>query len=581
MRIVGQNENPDCPRIRDGARVDAAGGRPIMTDLQQNIPIELEPAATQSLPLPAAKSPLSRPILGIVTLCLILLAACWGAVFHILQDRRESDLELARTTVGNLAIAFEQNAYRTIRQIDQSASMLAEAFAEHPERFADDVQQLTERLRDDIVFQVAIVSPDGYLIYSNLLRSGERIFLGDREHVRFQLESPDDRLFISKPLLGRISKKWSIQFSRKVLDRQGGLIAVIVLSVEPSYFTNLYHRIDIGRNGVITLVGLDRVIRARHPEMANGVETLNTMAPYRSFYENPDDRSGTFITLSQVDDTWRIGAYRKIDHFPLAVIVLLSVDEALVRYRQLQEMLIAAAIVTSLGIVAAGLQIGRGAVRKARHYRELHNAHRMLVAKSRALIHAAATDPLCDIPNRRAFMDMAEKEFERAKRYGRPLSVILFDIDHFKSVNDRFGHSAGDRVLQSVTACCLGQLRTNDRIGRLGGEEFAVILPETAEEGALTVAERMRKALDHRMVEFGNVVLSVTASFGIAVRVETDNSVDALLQRADMASYRAKSSGRNRVCAMGEATEEGENTIGDEAAGNERVGNETASELHG
>lgn len=528
-----------------------------MTDLRQEPTFDLDPAMVQSPPLPAARSWMkSHPIPGIVALCLLLLAASWGAVIHILHDRRESDLEQARTTVGNLAIAFEQNAYRTIRQIDQSATMLAEAFGEHPERFADDVRQLTERLRDDIVFQVSLISPDGYLVYSNLQRSTDRLFLGDREHVRFQLESPDDRLFISRPLLGRISKKWSIQFSRKVLDRQGGLLAIIVLSVEPSYFTNLYHRIDIGKNGVIALVGLDRIIRARHPELVNGVQTVNTQAPYRSFYENPDDRAGTFTALSPVDDTWRIGAYRKIDHFPMAVVVLMSIDEALVRYRQLQEMLIAAAVLASLGIVAAGVQIGRGAIRKAHYYRELHGAHRMLVAKSQALIHAATTDPLCDIPNRRAFMDMAEKEFERAKRYGRPLSMILFDVDHFKSVNDRYGHSTGDKVLQSVTANCLGQLRINDRIGRLGGEEFAVMLPETGEEGALALAERMRRALDERTIEVDEATLKVTASFGVATLADRDKSVDTLLQRADMASYRSKTYGRNRVSSLDNTLDE-------------------------
>lgn len=540
-----------------------------MTDLVQDGPTDPEPAIALPLPLPAMRSRMSRPILGILALCFVLLGTCWGMVLHILHNRRGSDLELARTTVGNLAIAFEESAYRTIRQIDLSAAILAESYAEHPQRFADDVRELKDRLRDDIVFQVSVVATDGYLAYSSLQTGGERIFLGDREHVRQQIELPEDRLFISKPVQGRISKKWSLQFSRKVLDRQGRLLAVIVLSVEPSYFTNLYHRIDIGRHGVITLVGLDRIIRAQLPETAQSIEFLNSPAPYQSFYDRPEERAGTYSVNNPLDGTWRIAAFRKIEHFPLIVIVLLSVDEALSGYQQLQEMLVAAALLVSLGIIAASVQIGRGAVRKAQHYRELHSAHRMLVAKSQALIHAATTDPLCDIPNRRAFMDLAEREFERAKRYGRPLSVILFDIDHFKSVNDRFGHSAGDRVLQSVTTCCIGQLRANDRIGRLGGEEFAVFLPETTQEGALTVAERMRKELDRRTIEVGETALSVTASFGIAVRMDTDKSVDALLQRADLASYRAKSSGRNRICTL------------DETTGNETAGNTTAGELHG
>lgn len=526
-----------------------------MNNIPKDLATPLEPALLQTPSLPEAEPELLRAVFGIGLLCIVLLAVCWATIAQILFDRRESDLQLARATASNLAIAFEESAYRTIRQIDQSAMMLAESFAEHPERFTDEVRQLVNHLREDIVFQVALIAPDGYLIYSNLQSSDERVYLGDREHVRVQIESPDNHLFISKPLLGRISRKWSIQFSRKVLDRSGSLIGVIVLSVEPNYFTKLYHRIDIGQGGVITLVGLDRIVRARYPETANGRAIVNTEAPYRSFYERANERTGTYDVDGGLDGIHRLAAYRKLDHFPLAVIVLLSIDEALARYRELQEVLIAAALMTSFGIIAAGVQIGRGAIRKARHYRQLHHAHRLLISKSQALVHAATTDPLCDIHNRRSFLEMAEREFERAGRYGRPLSVILFDVDHFKLVNDRFGHASGDRVLQSVTASCVRQLRSSDRIGRLGGEEFAVILPETDRDGALAVAERMRSALDLQTIEVAGTALSVTASFGVAVRDDGDRSLDAVLQRADVASYQAKTAGRNRVCLYEEAAE--------------------------
>lgn len=174
------------------------------------------------------------------------------------------------------------------------------------------------------------------------------------------------------------------------------------------------------------------------------------------------------------------------------------------------------------------------------------------------LRNLAITDSLTNVFNRRHFFGLAQKELERAKRYSRDLSIILFDIDHFKTVNDTFGHLVGDQVLETLAAYCKSNLRSFDVIGRYGGEEFIILLPETNLKRAAQIAERLRRqALAvHIPTERGSP--SITISLGVAgIKPGQTVSLDELINTADMALYRAKAEGRNQVCAVyvGEADE--------------------------
>lgn len=164
------------------------------------------------------------------------------------------------------------------------------------------------------------------------------------------------------------------------------------------------------------------------------------------------------------------------------------------------------------------------------------------------LTRQARVDELTGVHNRRFFMARAESELRRAVRYGKPLSLLMLDVDHFKQINDSHGHKVGDAALQTLTATCQSALRDIDVLGRLGGEEFAVLLPETDLGLALTVAERLRAAVARAplpLEDGGPVQLS--ASFGVASMLGADDNLDALLGRADRALYAAKDSGRNAV----------------------------------
>ncbi|MCM0755235.1 PAS domain S-box protein [Desulfovibrio aminophilus] len=169
------------------------------------------------------------------------------------------------------------------------------------------------------------------------------------------------------------------------------------------------------------------------------------------------------------------------------------------------------------------------------------------------LLELATTDGLTGLTNRRHFLERGRAELERARRTGRPLSCIMFDVDHFKRVNDTFGHDAGDAVLKTLARTARETLRGMDVLGRVGGEEFAAVLPETDLNAALQAAERLRLAVEFMTVEHGGRALPVTVSLGVALWRGPDESLDELLRHADQALYEAKNSGRNKVCCSAAA----------------------------
>jgi diguanylate cyclase (GGDEF)-like protein len=166
----------------------------------------------------------------------------------------------------------------------------------------------------------------------------------------------------------------------------------------------------------------------------------------------------------------------------------------------------------------------------------------------RALKQQATHDQLTDLWNRRAIHEFLTQELSRSVRESAPLGIVLADIDHFKMINDTYGHFVGDGVLSEIAARLKRELRDYDRIGRYGGEEFLIVLPGCSTEDAVRQAERLRAAVQQTPFLVSNSTLPVTLSAGVAVNEGSRQfDVDSLLQRSDLALYRAKHSGRNRV----------------------------------
>ncbi len=164
-----------------------------------------------------------------------------------------------------------------------------------------------------------------------------------------------------------------------------------------------------------------------------------------------------------------------------------------------------------------------------------------------ALIQLARHDPLTGTANRRYFFERAEQEFMRSRRYQAPLSIALIDVDHFKHINDQFGHATGDEVLKLLSGKIAALLRESDLLARIGGEEFAILMPSTGLAGAALMAERLRVTIAEEASPVAGQMLHLRFSAGVTQLKAQDQSIEDCLRRADEAMYKAKQAGRDRV----------------------------------
>ncbi len=200
-------------------------------------------------------------------------------------------------------------------------------------------------------------------------------------------------------------------------------------------------------------------------------------------------------------------------------------------------------IISKLGIPVCVLDKYRQESEKAK--KEKERLTNLIKERTKELEILATTDMLTEIYNRRKMYEILEHEYTRAKRYQTDLSVVMFDIDYFKKINDTYGHDIGDYVLKTVAKNVKKVIREIDYFGRWGGEEFLIILPQTNLKGATVVAEKVRKTIEN--TGFGKVG-KVTASFGVSTYIQSlDNSPDEIIKSADIALYDAKKKGRNTV----------------------------------
>jgi two-component system, cell cycle response regulator len=187
-------------------------------------------------------------------------------------------------------------------------------------------------------------------------------------------------------------------------------------------------------------------------------------------------------------------------------------------------------------------------VARVRVHLKLKYLQDQLRAANARLLELSYTDHLTGLYNRRYLMDLLDREFSRTRRSSHPLSLIILDVDNFKEINDQFGHQGGDTALQEIARQFRGELRDYDSAVRFGGDEFVAVLPDTAVQDALMVAERIRKAIEEGRFPGRCASLRVTASLGVAVYPGiAEASVEGLIREADSALYRAKAQGRNQI----------------------------------
>ena len=267
-----------------------------------------------------------RLFLPIVSLTLLVLGLLWAAVLLKAQAEEEVVIRSINTENLNLARAFEEHSVRTIKSVDQTVLFLKHQY----ERYGDRVD-IAEYVREGMIIsglfnQLGVIDENGIYIKSNLPNQ-KRVDLSDREHFRVHREVDSGQLFVSKPVLGRASGKWSIQMTRRINKPDGSFGGVVVISVDPFYFSDFYRGVDLGRGGVVSLVGADGIVRARRAGDDDAVG--QDLSSSQLMKEMAKAASGSYRSVSSADGVRRFYSYRTLKEYPLTVTVGVEEKEAL------------------------------------------------------------------------------------------------------------------------------------------------------------------------------------------------------------------------------------------------------------
>ena len=415
-----------------------------------------------------------------------------------------------------------------LRQTLSTASRIpAFSMARHPSvaQLSARLEKMAEDLESTLLF---VVDPSGRCLASSDWRTtypalGDHFH--DREYVRESLEGRIGETY----LVGRHSKVLGSYFSVPVMADSGPLGSLVIKISAETWAAH----IGLGKNPVLVCDGDGVVLFSNREDWNLTLLPGHPSLPQERCQHHFDcDRLDPLPLTILADHEWTDAGGRRyletevpVLNSPLRVHLLHPTEHLRVLQRALW---LRAALTILLGWLAIW-GIERVWLRMA------------------ALRRLSWQDPLTQLFNRRGFDNRSSREWARALRFGRPLSVLALDLDHFKRVNDAHGHAAGDHVLRTAAALCRLQLRDMDILARMGGEEFSILLPETALDQAKAVAERIRHALQHMGATWQGAHIPMTVSIGLAVRGPADATLADLLDRADEALYRAKESGRNKV----------------------------------
>jgi signal transduction histidine kinase len=286
-----------------------------------------------------------------VAVLLAVLVVIWSAAMLEIDRSQTAQEHLAQATTLFEAQAFARNTVSTIQRVNELLLDLRGNWLEHPDEFSSLITARQPHMAD-LTFQVTVIGADGYVLFSNLQRQKDRIFLGDREHFKVHLERGGDRLFISKPVLGKISHRWSIQFTRPILDHDA-LVGVLVISVQPDALAHFNAELGLGEGSVSAIATNDGHLLARQPSRDDFFGRQLTGYPF----DDPNAaNSGFFRRVAQTDGVERIYGYQKIPEYGLIVTVGHRVADVLaLEFQQRTTILVTALEATAILLAAFGL----------------------------------------------------------------------------------------------------------------------------------------------------------------------------------------------------------------------------------
>jgi diguanylate cyclase (GGDEF)-like protein len=464
--------------------------------------------------------------LTLATLALVVVMACssYRSTLDAARQNARFISSLVATQMGMVLIDIENSLTETARLLAMMQDL--------PPREQNDQlrETLGSILRKKTYIQTMFITDSQGQIMS-WTGPGIAPDIADQDYVAAH-QGKDLGVFIGVPMHSKVRPgTWIFGVSLGMRDRQGQLTHSVGAVVALLPLLEIFDSVDMPQGTHLMITDLEGRIYLHAP---NQEQNVDRTVPEIKNSALRDKQSGTFNGLSTIDHMELVAGGTRISRYPLLAFASFPREMVLEAWKKHAMVYGGASIVLVLVVAGLSTLLVRGQIRLNRQSHEL------------AL--AASMDMLTGALNRRAFMECASREFARVCRYGGHLSCIMIDLDHFKNINDSYGHAAGDLILSSSAHYIASRLREPDMFCRYGGEEFVILLPGTDRNGAATVAEELRAGLAGLDLKRGNEKLSLTASFGVAEIHAQCSTLDILLTLADQALYEAKENGRNRVC---------------------------------
>jgi len=452
--------------------------------------------------------------------CILLTLSLIGYTVHL---QKKIILEESQSNTLNLLNSVEKDLERSFAGLEQIFSGLENYLAQSPSENRIDPPAV-RRVIDNIILAnpylsaLLIVDGNGQVLHWN--NNFEKPNISDRHYFHIHQEGLFEGLFIGLPQQSLVNQEqWIFGISKAVRHSDHSLSLVLAAIVDLNYFYRQYHTLFNFPGVTLTISSPSGRIYSRVPGRR---EAIGQQAPEFAI-ENGGSHEGT----------QHFSMTRKVNNYPLLLTVTKEKSTVLKPWRN-----------SALSFVFLGFGIC-AALLFMTYRTALFQKQQMQIKEE--LSRQAMTDPLTELLNRRRVLELARLEIKKSVRNNMPLSIILLDLDHFKNINDQFGHQQGDDVLEGTAGVLRDYSRESDILSRFGGEEFLLLLPDTDLQGAMVVAQKIRDGLKKKVYSHPKGDFHVTASIGVSQWTPKEKDINDALQRADTALYSVKTSGRDNV----------------------------------
>jgi diguanylate cyclase (GGDEF)-like protein len=495
------------------------------------------------------KRPVTLVAIAFFSLVCLSLAGMQG--WSVYKARAEQ-LAAADISTAASARALADHVGNTFSAVD---ALLAD-LAERLESGADNDElrlsrAMAQRLqRSPLLAELSVYDEYGVVTYSSGASVPERSLFA---HSFYHAGDPGSSLFIGQPHKDAAGKQWLVPVTRRLNKPDGSYGGMALASMRLALFQDFSNELDVGAHGTIAVALENGTLLMSRPQADSAIGKDARRHPSLPLWHVPM-RSSVADAAGQERRDGALYTYRHLPSYPLLVTVSRSNDDVLAGWSESAYLSTAGAAVLLLLQLWMGIRLYGQIALRDRLEKERRILQKLLVKKSRSLRQQALKDGLTGIANRRQLDTRMAREFNRAIRDGSMLALVILDVDHFKAYNDKYGHPAGDECLKFIAHSVNGgRRRRQDLAARMGGEEFAILLPNTGLRGAIAVAEAIRKSVAaQRLTHVDGAPHYVTVSCGVHALVPIEGTApQELIEAADRALYLAKTSGRNRVRAEG------------------------------